>query len=407
MAPFVEMLPTNFFPDEPPSPEPESEAEPELEDPPDPDPELDPDPEVEELPLDEEPDPELVLPLEPDVEPEEAPGDPELEADPVDEPPSAFEPDPVPVPPPSSFDEAVWSEPAEEPHAIAMTHAKTAGRGSRRRDVCFISSAVAAPRETRQGIGTRHGDGFLRQPPLLTVTPWTALALRQFSPKRQRPRAAGSRMATAAIAACLALGPCSSSGSPKVFGDPPGSSTSSGDSGGSSSGSSGGSSGAGNSGSPNGDDGGSSLGDDGGSGTTSSSSGGGVMLDASGWTCPFDTVFGGYTMACVSCVEAMCTSQVTACVSGTCASCEGPVFTCLSASCESACAPGTGSNGGGASGGSSSAGACASLSTYCPLLAVVSAQHASQCTMTASGGNDGSCQNFVVAVNSVAPGVCP
>jgi hypothetical protein len=38
---------------------------------------------------------------------------------------------------------------------------------------------------------------------------------------------------------------------------------------------------------------------------------------------------------------------------------------------------------------------------------VVSAQYASQCTMTASGGNDSSCQNFAAAVNSVASGVCP
>ena len=150
-----------------------------------------------------------------------------------------------------------------------------------------------------------------------------------------------------------------------------------------------------------------SVGDDGGSGTTGSSSGGGVMLEASGWTCAFDTVFGGYTMAWASCVEAMCTSQVTACISRTCANCEGPVFTCLSASCASTCAAGTGSSSGGASGGGSSAGACASLSSCCPLLAVVGAQYASQCTMTASGGNDGSCQNFVAAVNSVAPGVCP
>ncbi len=175
MAPFVEMLPTNFFPDEPPSPDPELDPEPELEpdDAPDADPELASDPEPDEPPLDEEPDPELAPPPEPEVEPEEAPdAEPEDEAV-VDDPLSGFEPELVPLPPPSSPDH--WFEPPEEPHAI-RTDATAAGSRRREREARFINSAVAARSETRQRIGgqparqgesARSRDGFLVPPPLL------------------------------------------------------------------------------------------------------------------------------------------------------------------------------------------------------------------------------------------------
>lgn len=158
MAPLVEMLPTNFFPDEPPSPDPELDPEPELEpeDAPDADPELASEPEPDEPPPDEEPDPELAAPPEPEVEPEEAPEpEPENEAV-VDESLSGFEPEPVPLPPPSSPDP--WFEPPEEPHAI-RTDATAAGRRRRERGARFINSAVAARSETRQRIAAGpHGD---------------------------------------------------------------------------------------------------------------------------------------------------------------------------------------------------------------------------------------------------------
>src|SRR5437879_5306559 len=125
MAPLVEMLPTNFFPDAPPSPDPEPDPDPELE--PEDAPDPDPDPELDELPLDEEPDPELVPAPDPEVEPEELPVDPELEDDAVDrEAPSELELDPVP--PPASLDP--WFESAEEPHAMRMD-ARLAGRRRR------------------------------------------------------------------------------------------------------------------------------------------------------------------------------------------------------------------------------------------------------------------------------------
>ena len=180
MAPLVEMLPTNFFPDEPPSvdaepelevdPDPELELEPEPEDPPelDPEPELD---EPEELPLEEEP--ELVPPLDAAVEPDED----AVEADPEDEvlldaSPSAPEPEPCADPPASS--PCHWVELPDEPHASTNDAAATRRR-KHDREARFIDIAVTSRRETRQRIGVRlsrvvpsapRRDGFLAPPPL-------------------------------------------------------------------------------------------------------------------------------------------------------------------------------------------------------------------------------------------------
>ena len=136
------MLPTNFFPDEPPSPDPELDPEldpePELEpeDALDEDPELEPEPEPEEAPLDEEL-----------VEPEEA-SDPEPEDEAVaDESLSGVEPELVPLPPPSSPDD--WFELPEDPQAIS-TDATAAGRTRCEREARCIDNAVAARNRTRQ-----------------------------------------------------------------------------------------------------------------------------------------------------------------------------------------------------------------------------------------------------------------
>jgi hypothetical protein len=152
MAPLVEMLPTNFFPDEPPS-----DAEPELE--------VDPDPELEpelEDPPELDPEPELLPPLDAAVEPDEdvveaAPEDEAL----LDASPSAPEPEPCTDPPAAS--PCSWVELPDEPHA-STNDATAAGRNGRRREARFIDTAVASLRETRQ-----RRDGFFVLPPLLAA----------------------------------------------------------------------------------------------------------------------------------------------------------------------------------------------------------------------------------------------
>ena len=170
----------------------------------------------------------------------------------------------------------------------------------------------------------------------------------------------------------------------------------------------GGSSGGGNGSSSSGggsasDDGGSGSGDDGGGGSSSSSSGGSFNL--SGWTCPSDTVLGGYSAACVSCLETMCTSQLTMCMTASCSTCESPVFTCETASCMSPCTPGGGADGGTVSGGEGGAGAgtCAGLMKCCPLVSAVDPNTGSACSPTAATGNQMSCQTLLATILGVAP----
>jgi hypothetical protein len=158
MAPLVEMLPTNFFPDVPPSlgPELDPELEPELEpelasaDASDPELELAPELELDELEVDEEPEPELEPP--PDVEPEVVP-ESELEPD-IEEggPPPLLELADVPGPPSSPKD---WPSP-DEPHALMANVTATAKRRCTQ-DAGFINSAVAAGGRTRQRIRARAG----------------------------------------------------------------------------------------------------------------------------------------------------------------------------------------------------------------------------------------------------------
>jgi hypothetical protein len=159
-APFVEMLPTNFFPGEPPSPDPELDPEPVLEpevDPelaPDPDdasdpkPELPPNPELEELAPDDEPDP--ALDPDPEVEPGVPPAEPEPEEDAV-APLPELEPVMAPTPP-SSVDDWLPCDPDCEPHAI-KTDAIVADERRRERATESIDRAVAARGGTRQRIG--------------------------------------------------------------------------------------------------------------------------------------------------------------------------------------------------------------------------------------------------------------
>lgn len=175
----------------------------------------------------------------------------------------------------------------------------------------------------------------------------------------------------------------------------------------SSSGSAGGSGGS-SSGGGVGDDGGSVTGDD----ASSSSSSGGSTLNLNGWTCPSDSVLGGYSTACVSCLEAMCLTQLQACQTGTCATCEGPVFTCESQMCQSACGAGASSSGAGSSGvgdgGGTATGSCAGLMTCCGLAASIPqlASFSAQCTSVAQSGNQTSCQSLIAMLPSTLSTYC-
>ena len=154
------------------------------------------------------------------------------------------------------------------------------------------------------------------------------------------------------------------------------------------------------------DDSGGGSGDD-----AASSSSGGSTLNTSGWTCPSDTVFSGYSPGCVTCLETMCLTPLTQCMTSACTACEGPVFTCETQSCQSACAAGGASgDAGGSSGASGDGGAatgtCAGLMRCCTLAASISAMLGASCTSVAQSGNEASCQSAIASLPATLSPYC-
>jgi hypothetical protein len=175
------------------------------------------------------------------------------------------------------------------------------------------------------------------------------------------------------------------------------------------SGSSGSGGGAGSSGSGSGSSGGSD--DDATAEEGGGSSSGGPTINTSNWTCPSATVFYGYDTECVDCLETKCVPSLNTCMTMSCQVCEGPVFDCESAMCESACSPDGGSGSGvvasgDGGGGGTATGACATLMGCCGLITMVSATEGAECTSTAAGGNEGSCQELLSMVPAEAVSLC-
>jgi hypothetical protein len=136
-------------------------------------------------------------------------------------------------------------------------------------------------------------------------------------------------------------------------------------------------------------------------------------FDGANWACPSSLVFGEYSDTCVSCLENMCSSQLSQCVSNDCATCEGPVFSCETQSCSDACAIDGGNSGGvpddaggaatGSEGGTTTGtGSCAGLMTCCGFVAMVSATEAADCTSVAQSGNETSCQQVISMLGQLA-----
>jgi hypothetical protein len=121
-----------------------------------------------------------------------------------------------------------------------------------------------------------------------------------------------------------------------------------------------------------------------------------LTLDGADWECQESVVLGGYSATCVSCVEAMCTSQLVVCETSSCMTCEEPVFTCEGQMCSSACG-GTSSSSGGTTGegGAAAGGSCAGLMMCCGLVAAVDPTYGTTCATIAAGGNEASCQTVI------------